>query len=60
MCSVADFERNHLLSTLTPSEQTRWCPHLEFVELPLGRVLCEPGHTLSDVYLPTKAIVSIL
>jgi CRP-like cAMP-binding protein len=33
---------------------------LEEVELPLGSVLYEPGGTLSHVYFPTTAIVSLL
>jgi hypothetical protein len=35
-------------------------PHLEHVEMPLGQVLYEPGSTLSYVYFPTTAIVSLL
>jgi len=35
-------------------------PHLEFVELPLAHVLYESGATLSHVYFPTTAIVSLL
>jgi CRP-like cAMP-binding protein len=35
-------------------------PHLERVELPLGKVLYEPGDTLRHVYFPTDAIVSLL
>jgi CRP-like cAMP-binding protein len=38
----------------------RWLPHLEFVELPLAHVLYESGATLSHVYFPTTAIVSLL
>jgi CRP-like cAMP-binding protein len=35
-------------------------PQLELVELPLGRVLYESGSSLSHVYFPTTAIVSLL
>ncbi len=38
----------------------RWAPELEAVELPLGQVLYESGGTLSHVYFPTTAIVSLL
>jgi CRP-like cAMP-binding protein len=41
-------------------EWERWQPHLEAVTLPLGQVLYEPGATLSHVYFPTNAIVSLL
>ena len=56
----ADFEQNQLLIALTPDERARWLPLMEPVELPLGRVLHESGCTLSHVYFPTTAIVSIL
>jgi CRP-like cAMP-binding protein len=48
---------NHLLAAL-PHDQ--WQPHLEYVDLPLGQVLYEPGSILSHVYFPTTAIVSLL
>jgi CRP-like cAMP-binding protein len=35
-------------------------PHLESVEMPLSQVVYEPGATLSHVYFPTTAIVSLL
>ncbi|ALT79607.1 Crp/Fnr family transcriptional regulator [Paucibacter sp. KCTC 42545] len=41
-------------------EWLRMLPHLEKVDLPLGTVLYEPGSTLSHVYFPTSAIVSLL
>ena len=51
---------NHLLAALPPAELQRWLPHLEAVELPLGRVLYESGIALTHVYFPTTAIVSLL
>jgi CRP-like cAMP-binding protein len=41
-------------------ERQRWLPHLEFVHMPLGEVLYESGATLTHVYFPTTAIVSLL
>jgi CRP-like cAMP-binding protein len=38
----------------------RWLPQLERVEMPLGQVLYESGATLSHVYFPSTAIVSLL
>ena len=38
----------------------RWLPKLEPVTLVLGQVLYESGGTLSHVYFPTSAIVSLL
>ena len=51
---------NRLLAALPVAERQRWWPQLEAVDMPLGQVLYEPGHTLSHVYFPTTAIVSLL
>jgi CRP-like cAMP-binding protein len=51
---------NHLLAALPTAEWERWHPLLEMVDLPLGKVLYEPGSTMSHVYFPTTAIVSLL
>jgi CRP-like cAMP-binding protein len=51
---------NHLLAALPDAEWQRWLPQLEPVDLPLGRVLYESGGTLSHVYFPTTALVSLL
>jgi CRP-like cAMP-binding protein len=52
--------RNQLLAALPDVEWQRMRPQLEAVELPLGLVLYESGRTLSHVYFPTTAIVSLL
>jgi CRP-like cAMP-binding protein len=52
--------QNQLLAALPSAEWERWEPLLEPVDLPLGRVLYEPGGELAHVYFPTTAIVSIL
>ena len=51
---------NHLLAALPDTEWARWQPQLEWVAMPLGQVLYESGRTLSHVYFPTTAIVSLL
>ena len=51
---------NRLLAALPEAEWRRWLPQLERVEMPLGQVLYESGGTLSHVYFPTTAIVSLL
>jgi CRP-like cAMP-binding protein len=51
---------NHLLAALPPADWKRWEPLLERVDLPLGKVLYESGSTMSHVYFPTTAIVSLL
>jgi CRP-like cAMP-binding protein len=58
--SPTEPNRNYLLRALQPADSGRWLPLLEEVDLPLGAVLYEPGATLSHVYFPTSAIVSLL
>jgi CRP-like cAMP-binding protein len=53
-------KQNHLLAALPREQWERWREHLEFVEMRLGEVLYEPGSTLTHVYFPTTAIVSLL
>lgn len=63
MTRTIDFHelgQNALLSALPSSVTDRWLPHLESVEMPLGEVVYESGATLSRVYFPTTAIVSLL
>ncbi len=51
---------NELLAALPDADLARWLPHLEWVELPLGCVVSEPGVALDYAYFPTSAIVSLL
>jgi CRP-like cAMP-binding protein len=53
-------QQNHLLAALSPAIQERLFPHLELVEMPLGKVLYESGDALRHVYFPTNSIVSLL
>jgi CRP-like cAMP-binding protein len=53
-------KQNRLLATLPADAQERLLPHMELVELPLGKVLYESGDTLRYVYFPTNSIVSLL
>ena len=55
-----DPRTNRLLAALPPAEWARWQADLESVDLPLGQVVYESGSTLSHVYFPTTAIVSLL
>jgi CRP-like cAMP-binding protein len=52
------FPKNNILSQLPESIATAWQPYLETVDLPMGKVLYEPGSVLSHLYFPTTAIVS--
>jgi CRP-like cAMP-binding protein len=60
MAVTPEPRKNQLLSALPAPEWQRWLPQLEAVDMPLGQVLYESGSTLSHVYFPTTAIVSLL
>ena len=60
MVSPNNPKQNRLLAVLPDAEWRRWLPQLELVDMPLGEVLYESGITLSHVYFPTTAIVSLL
>jgi len=57
---VRNPKTNHLLAALPVADWQRWVPHLELIELPLGKVLYESGDTLSHAYFPTTSIISLL
>jgi CRP-like cAMP-binding protein len=52
--------QNLLIAALPAAESQRWRPLLEPVNLSLGSVLHESESTLSHVYFPTTAIISLL
>jgi CRP-like cAMP-binding protein len=58
--AVENERKNLLLAALPADESQRWLPLMEAVDMPLGSVLYEPGVTLTHVYFPTTAIVSLL
>ena len=60
MATSRDPKKNHLLAALPDADWARWLPQLEWVDMPLGQVLYESGSTLSHVYFPATAIVSLL
>lgn len=60
MATAPNPVQNHLLAALPKAEFERWRPHLELIKMPLGQVLYESGITLSYVYFPTTAIVSLI
>jgi CRP-like cAMP-binding protein len=60
MPAFTDPRTNQLLAALPAAEWQRWSTELEMVDLALGQVLYESGSTLSHVYFPTSAIVSLL
>ena len=60
MVSTKNAKQNQLLAAMPEAEWKRWRPDIEAVDLPLGEVLYEPDTTLSHVYFPTTAIISLL
>ncbi|MDB6060939.1 MAG: transcriptional regulator, Crp/Fnr family [Verrucomicrobiaceae bacterium] len=52
--------QNRLLAALPVEVQERVMPHLEYVPMPMGKVLYESGDTLRHVYFPTDSIVALL
>ena len=55
-----DAPENGLLAALPDAVVAQWLPKLEPIDMPLGKVLYEPGTKLSHLYFPTTAIVSLL
>jgi CRP-like cAMP-binding protein len=58
--AAADPRQNRLLAAIPRAELVHWLPHLELVDMPLGKVLYESGRKLTHVYFPTTAIISLL
>lgn len=55
-----DPQGNHLIAALSEPERLRWSQDLEWVDMPLGQVLYEPGAMMEYVYFPVTSIVSLL
>ena len=51
---------NRILASLPEADFQRLKPHLEWVDMPLGQVLVEPGALLTHAYFPATVIVSLL
>ena len=52
-------QTNRILSALPQDEYERIVRHLEYVELPLGETLYEPGDAISYVHFPFRGTVSL-
>jgi hypothetical protein len=46
-------QQNHLLDALPAAERQQIYPHLQLVEMPLGKVVHEPGTVHRYAYFPT-------
>jgi CRP-like cAMP-binding protein len=60
MPSLRDPQQNQLLAALSAEERARVYPHLQLVQMPLGKVLYESGDLMGHVYFPTDSIISLL
>lgn len=60
MRTLADPKKNRLLAAVPLAEWERLAPHLEPVDMPLGKVLHESGAVMHHVFFPLSAIVSLL
>jgi CRP-like cAMP-binding protein len=60
MSAARALQKNLLFASLPEPVQERLAPALKLVDMPLGRVLYEPGDKIRNVYLPTESIVSLL
>lgn len=55
-----NYKDNLILKALTPEEQERLVPHLEYVELSLGTVLYEPEEPIRYAYFPLSGAASVV
>lgn len=53
-------KQNQILAALPKPDFARLQPALELIELPLGRVLYEPGVPMTHAYFPIAGIISLL
>jgi hypothetical protein len=60
MFGPQDPQHNQLLAALSHAARARIYPKLRLVELPLGKILYDPGDALRHIYFPTDCIVSLL
>ena len=60
MIDLATPRQNYLLNALPEADYVRLLPHLEWVPMPLGKVIHESGDEMCYAYFPTTCIVSKL
>jgi CRP-like cAMP-binding protein len=58
--AAAETRQNALIAALPEAVRTRWMPHMEPSDMPLGSVLYESDDTLTHAFFPTTSIVSLL
>ena len=60
MPTTHDPAENYLLAALAPEEKERIFPHLQSVDMRLGKVLYESGDVRRHAYFPIDCIVSLV
>ncbi len=60
MKTLNDIRNNHLLTCLPVVILEKLLPHLDYIQMPLGKVLYESGAIQNYVYFPVTSIVSLL
>jgi len=53
-------KQNHLLDALPEADYAHLLPDLEFIAMPLGWAVYEPGGQMGYLYFPTTSLVSLL
>ena len=53
-------KQNRILAALPREDYGRLFPYLEFISMPLGKIIYEPGSPITHVYFPTTSIVAPL
>lgn len=57
--SLYNPKQNHILNALVTAELDHITPYLELVQLPVGKMIYEPGEQLRYAYFPTTCIISL-
>ena len=52
--------KNRLLSALPPEDRALLSPHLFTTDLEKGRLLCDPGDPIEQVYFPNDCVISLM
>ncbi|SFU43663.1 Crp/Fnr family transcriptional regulator [Nitrosospira multiformis] len=60
MLSPHSPKQNRLLAALPPEDYARLLPYLEFMPMPVGQTIYEPGAIITHSYFPTTSIVAPL
>lgn len=58
MFSLQSAKQNRILAALPSEDYARLLPYLEFVFMPLGQVVHEPGAAITHLYFPVTSIVT--